>query len=93
MELAAANMLKDGYEVILKNTSERLRAFFKNGNDIAVKAALRELSDDPYIDIIYLHYRDEKTLEFIAEILERDVRTILRNKKRLVNRIAQLIEF
>lgn len=38
-----------------------------------VAYALNALSDDFYIDIIYLQYRDGKTIEFIAGALEKDV--------------------
>ena len=32
-----------------------------------VSYALHSLSDDPYIELIYLLYRDRKTIEWIAE--------------------------
>lgn len=81
------------YTVLLKELDKRFYAFFqKNKHDGKLHRALVELSDDPYIDIIYLHYRDEMTLAQIAEIMERDDRTIKRNKKRLIKRIFQLLE-
>lgn len=56
-------------------------------NDNGVCKALQQLSDDQYIDIIYLYYRDKKTLEWIAEYFNRDVSTIKRNKQRLIKKI------
>lgn len=80
------------YTLILKEMDKRFYAFFqKNKHDGKLHRALVELSDDPYIDIIYLHYRDEMTLANIAEIMERDDRTIKRNKKRLVKLIFQML--
>lgn len=38
-------------------------------------------------DIIFLQYRDAKTLEWIAEYFNVDVSTIKRNKKRLIYKI------
>ena len=76
---------KINYAAILLRLDNRLNAFFKsNAVDKALSSALRELSDDEYIDIIYLQYRDCKTLEWIAEYLGREVSTIKRNKKRLI---------
>lgn len=92
MELAAADMLKDSYEITRKNVTKRLQDFFITGKDKAVKKALHELSDDPYIDIIFLQYRDDKTLEWVAEALDRDVSTIKRNKKRLIKDISRLLD-
>lgn len=93
-ELALRHMLKtDNYPEVLKIVEEHLRNFFqdkKTENGIAY--ALRELSDDPYIDIIYLHYRDDCTIENMAEILERGISTIKRNKKRLIKRIFEMME-
>ena len=76
---------KVNYAAILIRVDDRLNAFFKsNAVDKSLSAALRGLSDDEYIDIIYLQYRDCKTLEWIAEYLGREVSTIKRNKKRLI---------
>ena len=76
---------KINYTAILQEVEKRLNTYFKsNAVDKALSSALRELSDDEYIDIIYLQYRDCKTLEWIAEYLDREVSTIKRNKKRLI---------
>ena len=83
---------KINYSAILQEVDKRLNAFFKsNAVDKSLSSALRELSDDEYIDIIYLQYRDCKTLEWIAEYLGREVSTIKRNKKRLILSLWRLI--
>lgn len=93
-ELTQRKLLKVdnvAYMTLLKLVSEQLTNYFNGGNSDVFKV-LKQLSDDQYIDIIYLHYRDGKTLEWIAEYFEVDVSTIKRNKKRLIIKIAELLE-
>lgn len=81
------------YSNINKKVSNELMAFFNNeevNNNIF--NALLTLHNDPYLDIIYSHYRDGLTLEAIAGNLGRDVSTIKRNKKRLILQINELLE-
>ena len=85
---------KGNYDVANIKIGGELRAFFNgelscNGN---VFHALQHIQDDPYIDIIYSHYRDGLTLEAIADLLGKDVSTIKRNKKRLILKIYELLE-
>lgn len=91
-ELAQRDMLKDPYQDILKIVSNRLYCYFSKGiKDTVLSSVLRQLSDDPYIDIIYLQYRDNKTIEAIAEYYDKDSSTIKRNKKRLINSINDML--
>lgn len=92
-ELTARKLIKDDYAIILNVVEKKLRAFFNDKGDCkGVSYALNQLSDDKYIDVIFLQYRDEATIEWIAEALDVEVRTIMRNKKRLVKRIYELLE-
>ena len=92
-ELGQRKLLKDDYSIILPFVEDKLKDFFNSkGGKSKVGYALNMLSDDIYIDIIFLHYRDEKTLEFIAELMNVDVSTIKRNKKRLIYKIYELLE-
>ena len=91
-ELTARKLIKDDYPLILGVVEKKLLAFFNNNGGQCVGQALKQLSDDPYIDIIFFQYRDGKTLEWIAEYMEVEVRTILRNKKRLIIKIYELLE-
>ena len=72
------------YSAVLQEVDKRLYKFFRGGKDSELRQVLNRISDDAYIDIIYLQYRDGKTLEWIAEILDKDTSTIKRNKKRLI---------
>lgn len=90
-ELLSQNALKDPYNLIKTTVERELRLYFTNQSD-RVSHALHQLSDDRYIDIIYLYYRDELTLERIAELLDVDTTTVNRNRKRLIIRIYQIIK-
>lgn len=84
---------KDTYRHVLTKVNPKLYDFFNNrSDDRRVAKALNKLSDDPYIDIIYLYYRDEMSMEDIAEVLEKDYSTVMRNKKRLILKVYNLIK-
>ena len=82
----------NNYPRILKTIEKRLYKFFDGNKDTRLKNILLELSDDTYIDIIYLIYRDGKTIEWIAEYMSKSVLTIKRNKKRLIYKMYELLE-
>lgn len=77
------------YSAVLQVVDSRLYKYFKGGKDAELRQVLNRVSDDPYVDIIYLQYRDGKTLEWIAEIMDKDTSTIKRNKKRLIMSIYE----
>lgn len=90
-ELDNRHMLVDPYKNILRVVDERLYKYFDGAKDSALTRALRELSDDQYIDIIYLQYRDTYTVESIAAYYDKDTSTIKRNKRRLIKKIYEVI--
>lgn len=49
--------------------------------------SVNKLTDEPYFDIIRLKYFEKKTREEIAEHFDVDVRTVTRNKNKLINRL------
>ena len=92
-ELTQRKLIKNNYQNILRIVEKNLKDFFNNkGNTRKIGYILRQLSDDQYIDVIYYHYRDHRTLEYIAEALEKDVSTIKRNKRRLITAIYNMLE-
>lgn len=92
-ELTQRKLIKDEYTVILKVVEKKLQAFFNSKPDgKGVGQVLSHLSDDPYIDIIFLQYRDGKTLEWIAEYMDKHEVTVKRNKKRLILKIYDELE-
>lgn len=83
----------DCYQSILKVVDKELYNFFANKDcHKRLTWILHQLSDDQYIDIIYLQYRDRKTIEWIAGYMQKDVSTIKRNKKRIINSIYTMME-
>ena len=91
-ELKRQGMLRDRYSIILRDTEPAVKDFFKHKNNKKVEAFLRDNSDDPYIDVIYLHYRDNVTLGEIAGILDKDESTVKRNKKRLMLKLYDVLQ-
>lgn len=93
-ELMTRKLIKDDYPYKLEVVERHLRSFFNDETCKAVTLSkvLRQLSDDQYIDIIFLQYRDGKTIEWIAEYMEKDESTIKRNKKRLICAIYEMLE-
>lgn len=93
-ELTQRKLLQiDNYRNILNAVDKWLYDYFNNKNSSkSLTRVLHSLSDDPYIDIIYLQYRDYKTMEWIAEYFDKDVSTIKRNKKRLIMAIYEALE-
>jgi len=92
-ELRRNNMLETNpYKIILPSVEKRLKDFFGGNKDRSILNALRQLSDDEYIDVIYYHYRDKLTIERIAGYMERDITTIKRNKRRLIMQIHRMID-
>lgn len=91
-ELKRQGMLKDQYSVILKEIEPVIRDYFIFKNNKNVELFLREHSDDPYIDILYLHYRDGMTINRMADALDKDLSTIKRNKKRLIRCMYEMLE-
>lgn len=92
-ELLNANALSDPFPRIKQIVEHKLRLFFNTNKDgTNIGYVLNQLSDDEYIDIIFLYYRDNKTLDFIAEYFDRDITTISRNKKRLILSIYTMLK-
>ena len=89
-ELIRAKLINvDSYDSVLEYVAPKLTEYFNGNNDSKVSRALKVIADDYYIDVIYLQYRDGHTIEWIAEELGREPRTILRNKKRLMYKLYE----
>lgn len=54
-------------------------------------AALSEIKDDPYYDIIIMYYMQNETRFKIADVFNVTVTTISRNKKRLIKELEKRI--
>lgn len=56
-----------------------------------VNSVIHTISNDKYYDLIKLKYYDNKTREEIAEYFECDVKTISRNRNRIINHIKGML--
>lgn len=82
--LKALGVIKTTDDMILEESSQLLKDFYKRGaKDASVNYALQTVRFDPYFRIILMYYQDGKTLSEIAEALDVDTSTVSRNKKRL----------
>lgn len=91
-ELVQEEYIKDSSDIMYSESSKLLFNYFKNGSrDIKITKALEDFKHDSYLDVLYLYFQDHCTIENIAELLNVDVSTIVRNKKRLCLEIYKRI--
>lgn len=57
--------------------------------DSDLSSVLDEIKDDYYFEVLRMNYFGGMTLEQIAEVYDKDVTTIARNKRRLCKYIAE----
>lgn len=92
-ELDKRKLLKnDPYQSVLQEIEPKLKEFF-DGTDKSLSNVIKVLSDDTYVDILFLQYRDGRTLDWIANALDVDISTVKRNKKRLIYRVYELLDY
>lgn len=89
-ELLKEKMFKYNDLIVYEQIGERLRQHYREC-DVIIQKAIDQLTDDRYIDVLEFYYKNEYTLEYIAEIFDVDVSTIVRNKKNLCLKIFELI--
>ena len=90
-------LVKDNTKTAFQKTEEILRNYptFKKIKDQPytvklvkqIEEALEEIRDDPYYDIIPMYYFEDETRENISLTLETTVRTVARNKRRLIDHL------
>lgn len=98
--------MKENKKSAFKKTEELLRNYnrfnyaIKNNHDNTeitkklldiINAALKSIEDDPYYEVISMIFFERKTREYIAEYFEVEVKTVTRNKNRLVNQLKIII--
>lgn len=104
IKLRKSNMLKNDNMSAFEKTEEVLKNYnnykkaAKNDDNIKtkrlvkiIKDALKTIENDTYYDIIEQFYFKGKTREDISEYFNCDVKTISRNKRRLINQIKVMI--
>ena len=90
-ELLGKSMIKYSDLIIYEKMSDRLREYYKTGNDPDLAYALDRLKDHPHIQLIEDYYKYNYTLEAIASDYGVEVRTISRRKKNLCIKIYKLL--
>lgn len=97
LKLKMAGLMRDDKKTAYQKTEELLKNYktFQKITDQPytvklvkeIEAALEEITDDLYYDIIPMYYFEGKTREDVAEYFDTTVTTISRNKSRLINKL------
>ena len=91
-ELKRDGLLKDVKTVAYQTTAERLSRHYAGAEDEELEIALDELRADYYFRVLPLYYGKRMTIEQIAEQMNVEVSTIVRNKRRLCLMLYGLLE-
>lgn len=106
IKLKKSRLMKDDKKTAFKKTEELLRNYDKYMAAISVDPegtgktqklikiinnALKSIEEDPYYGIIEMFYMEHKTREEIAEFFDVEVKTITRNKARLIDELKIMI--
>lgn len=105
IKLKKSNMMKDDKRPAFKKTEEVLKNYNKYKAAIdnesersktkkliaIIDRALKTIENDPYYEIIERFYFNNETRESIAEYYDVDVKTISRNKRRLINNLKVIL--
>lgn len=83
-ELKREGLLRESDEAIYNDVSKILKHYYSGDcKDVQVTEALTVIRMDPYYTIIPMYFKDNQKVEVIADAMNVDVSTIVRNKKRL----------
>lgn len=92
-ELIKGGLLKSADDLAYAEIKTILTAYYNGGErEAEIRNAIEALRDDPYYKIIPLNFGYGYTLEQIAEALEVETTTIVRNKKRLCLSIYRALQ-
>lgn len=101
IKLKKSGLMKDNSKSAFKKTEEVLKNYnqYKTAADSekAIKfiniidKALSTIENDEYYEVITQFYFEGKTRENIAEYFECDVKTVTRNKSRLINKLKIIL--
>lgn len=92
-ELKRNHLIKKPNDSIYQDVSQRLYGFYKYGEtDTKMLKVLSELQEDLYFNIIPLFYKNKYTIDNIADMMNCDTSTIVRNKKRMCTAIYIMLQ-
>lgn len=90
-QLLKGNMLKYNDLIIYERVSAQLKEYYKSATpDERITIALTQLRSHAYYDVLEMYYKDNMTLEQVAEAMYCDISTVVRNKKYLCLKIFEL---
>lgn len=84
-------LIKYSDAIIYERMGERLKGHYKKP-DMLISQALEQMKNDRYFEILAMYYKDNMTLEGIAEELGVDISTVVRNKKSLCIKLFELAQ-
>lgn len=91
-ELFKCGALRAFDDLAYTEAASLLAAYYQDGErDEAIRAAIESVAGDRYAKIIPLTYSYGYTLNEIAELMDVDVSTVSRNKRRLIVEIYRRI--
>ena len=90
-EMRRGHDVKDMY-IRLEKYFLNLNEYIEDGGDPALASAILKINGDEYYPIIPLKFNDLYTDEQVAEIMNREVSTIRRNKKKLCLKLMREVE-
>ena len=106
VKLKKSNLMKNDEKSAFKKTEELLRCYHKylaaietHPEDTVktqklikiLEKALKTIEDDPYYSVIEMVYFEHKTREEVADFYDVEVKTVTRNKNRLINNIKVIV--
>lgn len=100
IKLKRSGLMKDNSKSAFKKTEEVLKNYeqYKAADSDKVNKfinivdeALKTIEDDEYYEVITQFYFENKTREKIAEYFDCDVKTVTRNKSRLINKLKIIL--
>lgn len=90
--LRSAGALRDADDMNYANISYVLSDYYNNGEGVAkITKALESIKYDEYFEVIPMYYGDGMKIDDIAKHMDKDVSTIVRNKKRLCLQIYTML--
>lgn len=94
-KLKQERLIKDNHRTSYKKMEGMLKLYpslsYDNENKKKIDQAIEALDKSEDKDILRLYYFQYMTLEDIADIYERDIKTIWRKKKALVMKLTEFI--
>ena len=91
VKLKKSNLMKENKKPPFKKTEDLENTVKTKKLVKIIDYALSTIEDDPYYSVIEMIFFEHKTREEIAEFYDCDIKTVTRNKNRLVNQLKIIL--